>query len=172
MGGDGSTDEKRRKKRRRLGSSDTEPPRLPRERHGSFLLSFFPSRPLNYFLSFAAPHVPQTMGWLGKEKINKRGQETGRKGKDGKESGGKIDKQKKWRKAGTGGTDERASGARGGGGGGTETPSRSACTVVAFISRCQMRPHLRTASCWDARRRRTRRDTSLSLCLKNDASCN
>lgn len=107
--GNGSTDEKRRKKRRRLGSSDTEPPRLPRERHGSFLLSFFPSRPLNYFLSFAAPHVPQTMGWLGKEKINKRGQETGRKGKDGKESGGKIDEQKKWRKAGTGGTDERAS---------------------------------------------------------------
>lgn len=28
----------------------------------------------------------------------------------------------------------------------TETPSRSACTVVAFISRCQMRPHLKTAS--------------------------
>lgn len=107
-GGNGSTDEKRRKKRRRLGSSDTEPPRLPRERHGSFLLSFFPSRPLNYFLSFAAPHVPQTMGWLGKEKMNKRGQETGRKGKDGKESGGE-NRQTKEMEEGRNRRDGRAS---------------------------------------------------------------
>lgn len=134
-----------------------------RDCHGSAtVLSFLLSCPVRSIISSPSPLRMSHRQWAGwgkkkKEKKDRRREERGRMQK--KMGGGQTKEMEGGRNRTDGRTDERAS--ERGKKKKNETPSRSACTVVAFISRCQMRPQLRIASCWDARRRRTRRDTSL-----------